>query len=187
MDKFARVFLVIISLPLLLGCRCFDDVEPSPVGFEEVETIDMPEEIAVIGVPEEEKAVIAPEEESLYFYARVNDTSLKIKPADNSSAETLLELLKNGDVTVDMSDYGNFEKVGALGTVLPRNDEQITTEAGDVILYMGDRITIYYDVNTWNFTRLGKIQDITADELKNLLGDGNVTVTFSMIDKKLTH
>ena len=81
--------------------------------------------------------------------------------ADNSSARAFAELLSKGAVTVNMHDYGNFEKVGPLGTPLPRNDEQITTEPGDVILYQGDQITIYYDVNSWNFTRLGKVQDLS--------------------------
>ena len=79
-----------------------------------------------------------------------------------------------------MHDYGSFEKVGALGTTLPRNDEQITTEPGDVILYQGDQITIYYDVNSWNFTRLGKVQDLSPAELKAILGAGNAAVTFSL-------
>ena len=73
-----------------------------------------------------------------------------------------------------------IEKVGEIGSTLPRNDEQIKTEPGDVILYLGTRITIYYDTNSWNFTRLGKIQDATKEDLLETLGDGNVTVTFSL-------
>ena len=64
---------------------------------------------------------------------------------DNSSATAFYELLKKGPLTVDMHDYGSFEKVGSLGTTLPRNDTQITTQAGDIILYQGNQITIYYD------------------------------------------
>ena len=89
-------------------------------------------------------------------------------------------MLRAGDLTVEMHDYGNFEKVGPIGAVLPRNDEPITTEPGDVILYLGTEITIYYDVNSWNFTRLGKVQDKTPEELRNILGSGNVTTRFSL-------
>ncbi|MBQ8928394.1 MAG: hypothetical protein IJ055_09020 [Oscillospiraceae bacterium] len=110
----------------------------------------------------------------------VGDTVLTATLADNSSAQAFAALLKQGAVTVDMQDYGSFEKVGALPETLPRNDEQITTEPGDIILYLGSNITIYYDVNTWNFTRLGHIDNITQDELKAILGDGNVRVTFSL-------
>lgn len=110
----------------------------------------------------------------------VGDTVLTATLADNSSAQAFAELLKNGAVTVDMHDYGSFEKVGELPETLPRNDEQITTEPGDIILYLGSNITIYYDVNTWNFTKLGHIDNITQNELKSILGDGNVSVTFSL-------
>ena len=100
--------------------------------------------------------------------------------AQNSSAEALKELLEKGPVTIEMRDYANMEKVGPLGTSLPRNDEQITTEAGDIILYQGNAIVIYYAPNSWNFTRLGKINDVTQEELKKALGKGNVSVTFSI-------
>ncbi|MPN07297.1 hypothetical protein SDC9_154563 [bioreactor metagenome] len=81
-----------------------------------------------------------------------------------------------------MSDYGNFEKVGELGTTLPRNDESITTKPGDIILYQGNQITIYYDTNTWEFTRLGRINDVSPQELRGILGDGDVTTVLSLTD-----
>ena len=107
--------------------------------------------------------------------------------ADNSSATAFYQLLKKGPLTVDMHDYGSFEKVGSLGTSLPRNDTQITTTAGDIILYQGNQITIYYDTNRWNFTRLGKVVStsstttITQAELKKILGKGDVTAVFEIL------
>ena len=121
-----------------------------------------------------------PGENDRIIYAHVNGKVLKILAADNSSADAFLDLLKTGDVTIEMHDYGSFEKVGPLGTTLPQNDEQITTEPGDVILYQGDQITIYYDVNSWSFTRLGKVQDLSPAELKEILGSGDAVVTFSI-------
>ncbi len=100
---------------------------------------------------------------------------------DNSSALAFFELLKKAPVTIKMSDYGNFEKVGSLGTSLPRKDEQITTTAGDIILYQGNQITIYYDTNSWSFTRLGKIDGVTKTELKRILGKGDVTAVFNIL------
>ena len=108
--------------------------------------------------------------------------------ADNSSAMAFYELLEKGPVTIKMTDYGSFEKVGSLGTTLPRNDTQITTTAGDIILYQGNQITIYYDTNSWNFTRLGKVvstsstTSITQAELKKILGKGDVTAVFSVME-----
>ncbi|WP_317854425.1 cyclophilin-like fold protein [Chakrabartyella piscis] len=98
--------------------------------------------------------------------------------ADNSSAKALKELLADGDITIDMVDYGGFEKVGSLGTSLPTNNTSITTELGDIILYQGNQIVIYYDTNSWSFTRLGKIEN--TENLKEALGSGDVTVTLSL-------
>ncbi len=100
--------------------------------------------------------------------------------ADNSSAQAFAELLKSGPLTVSAHDYGSFEKVGDLGTSLPRNDEQITTSPGDIILYQGDQITVYYAENSWSFTRLGRIDDPSG--LREALGDGVVDITFQLAD-----
>ncbi len=101
---------------------------------------------------------------------------------NNSSATAFYELLKKAPVTIKMSDYSNFEKYGAIGTSLPRNDTQITTTAGDIILYQGNQIAIYYDTNSWNFTRLGKVDGVTQVELKKILGKGDVTAVFSVME-----
>lgn len=113
-------------------------------------------------------------------YAHVGEKVFEITLSDNSSAQAFYELCKSGDVKVDMSDYGGFEKVGSLETKLVTNDENITAQPGDVILYQGDKITLYYGENTWNFTRLGKINGVTRDELLASLGDGDVKMTFSL-------
>ena len=110
----------------------------------------------------------------------VNDTTFTATLADNSSAEAFAEYLSQGDMTLDLHDYGSFEKVADLPRSFPRNDTQIDTDAGDIILYQGKSITIYYDKNSWNFTRLGKIDNVNKKRLKQILGDGNATVTFSV-------
>ena len=89
-------------------------------------------------------------------------------------------LLAKGDITVHMEDYASMEKVGSLGTSLPRNDRPTTTSAGDLILYQGHNLVLYYDVNSWNFTRLGKIEGVSGKELLDALGRGDVTITLSM-------
>jgi len=120
------------------------------------------------------------EEENVHMKLQIGNTVLTATFANNSSAQALKELLKKGPITIEMRDYANMEKVGSLGTTLPRNDEQITTEPGDIILYQGNALVIYYAPNSWDFTRLGKIDHITQDELKRILGDGSVTVTISL-------
>lgn len=100
--------------------------------------------------------------------------------ADNSSAQALKEQLAKGSITVEMEDYANMEKVGSLGISLPRNDRPTTTGPGDIILYQGHNFVIYYDANSWSFTRLGKINNATQADLKAALGRGDVTVTLSL-------
>lgn len=98
---------------------------------------------------------------------------------NNSSAEALKEKLSENSITIDMHDYGNFEKVGDLPFELITNDAQITTEVGDVILYQGNQLTIYYDENTWSFTKVAKIRDADSS-LKDKLGDGDISVVLSL-------
>lgn len=114
------------------------------------------------------------------FIIEVNNKELVVKVEDNSSSKALLEKLKAGDITINAQDYGNFEKVGDLGFDLPRNDKQITTKPGDVILYQGNKITLYYDTNSWNFTKIGEVTNVDSNELKSILGKGNVTMTLKL-------
>ena len=120
------------------------------------------------------------QEEATVLFIRIGDTTLTADLTDNSSAKALTELLGQGDITIHMHDYAGFEKVGELSESLPTNDEDISTEAGDLILYLGKRFVIYYDHNEWDFTRLGKIRDVSGEELKEILGPDDVTVVLSM-------
>ncbi len=111
----------------------------------------------------------------------INGQTLPATLASNTSAQAFAELLKDGPLTLDLHDYGNFEKTGSLPQTLSRNDEPIDTDFGDLILYQGNRFVLYYDKNSWTFTRLGHLDsNITKEELKTILGEGNVTVTISL-------
>ena len=187
-----RISALLLALMLLLltGCSSTGPAETGALtesGSAEETTLPTVKEPASENEAPEPYSTKSslPEGTDRMFYAHVNGKVLKILAAENSSADAFLDLLKSGDVPVEMHDYGSFEKVGPLGTTLPRNDEQITTEPGDVILYQGDQITIYYDVNNWSFTRLGKVQDLSQAEMKEILGSGNVTVTFSLSEGRM--
>ena len=111
----------------------------------------------------------------------INGKTVSCQLVDNSSTRALLAQLEKGDITYEADDYGNFEKVGNIGVSLPQNNENITTTAGDVILYQGNKICLYYGTNSWTFTRLGKIEGMDKDEIKTFLnaGRGSVKVTIS--------
>ena len=111
---------------------------------------------------------------------KVNNEVLIVKLEQNSSSEALVERLKQGDITIDAHDYENFEKVGDLGFNLPTNDTRITTKPGDLILYQGNQITIFYGTNSWSYTKLGEVIGKSKNELKTILGSGNATLVLSM-------
>lgn len=111
---------------------------------------------------------------------QIGENILTATLVQNSSTEALIELLSEGPVTINMNDYANMEKVGTLPQGLPRNDEQINTGAGDLILYQGNSFVIYYGNNSWSLTRLGKVDDVTQQELMDILGSGSVTAVLSL-------
>ena len=112
----------------------------------------------------------------------VSGKTLSVKIEDNEATKALVAALSDASITYEANDYGGFEKVGLLGRTLPTSDTQITTQAGDVILYSGNQIVLFYGSNTWSYTRLGKMQYESLDELKSFLkaGEGNISVTLSL-------
>ncbi len=111
---------------------------------------------------------------------KVNSNILEVKLEDNEATKSLVERLKNGDISVNANEYGGFEKVGSLGFNLPRNDKSITTSAGDIVLYQGNQISLFYNSNSWSYTKLGRVQNVSGAELKNILGSGDVTLILSI-------
>lgn len=116
----------------------------------------------------------------------VNGTRLQIELCDNSSARAVEGLLKDGPLAIDMLDYAHMEKFGRLKQSLPTNDEYMTTKAGDVILSEGNLLVLYYAPNTWTFTRLGQVKNLSEPELRKVLGKGNIRAVFSMGERQET-
>ena len=116
------------------------------------------------------------------MYLTVNENKMKVTLANNSATAALVQLLENGDIVYTANDYGGFEKVGSLGRTLPSSDERITTQAGDVMLYSANQIVVFYGSNKWAYTRIGRIEGYSAEELSTLLcaSEGNVQVTLSL-------
>ncbi len=110
----------------------------------------------------------------------VNGHELTASFADSTAAAELAEKLKAEPVTVSLNEYGGFEKVGRLPWALTKTDEKIDTEPCDIMLYQGDQMTIFYNSNSWSYTKLGHIGNITEEELKSILGEGDVTVTLAL-------
>ena len=159
-SKFMITAFLLLALPALVACGNNSSGKAAPL---EVKTGN--------------KAAEAAQQE---LKIRVGQHVLKAALVDNSSTRALVEKLKQGPVTIHMHDFSNFEKVGDLGFSLPANDEHITTVPGDLILYQGRRFVIYYDTNTWDFTRMGKLKDVNQAQLKEILGKDDVTVQLEL-------
>ena len=148
------------------------ELEPDTVQDSEAQTADRQAEAAQENVQQEET--------EMKMKIQIGDTTFTATLAENSSVDALKELIANGPLTLNMSDYANMEKGADLGTTLPQNNEQMNTQAGDIILYQGRTFVIYYDTNSWSLTPIGKIDNIDAEELREVLGKGDVTVTLSL-------
>jgi len=159
----SKVILPVIISIMIIGCS-FQNVEIEPESINEgKEIVSKDEEVKMDSI----KLI-------------VNEYELEVELEENSTTLELIDKLKNGDIVINASEYGGFEKVGSLGFSLIRNDEQITTKAGDIVLYQGNQISLFYNSNAWSYTKIGRVKNITQDELKNILGDGDVVLTFKL-------
>ena len=174
MKKMLSVTFIIVCAfaALLSGCadsRRTEDPESQSSGsdFDKVQEVQAAEQ----NVKEEETM-------DRKMIVEVGGKHFTATLEDNKAADTLVEMMQEDPVTIQMSDYGGFEKVGDLGTELPTSNRQTTTQAGDIVLYQGNQIVIFYGSNSWSYTRLGRIDDLTGWE--TALGDGDATVTFAL-------
>ena len=190
-DRFVKqagfIVLLVLLFNILIACGAGHDAETQVPNESDIHSAlsnpsvpegseSQPESM----VQQYESEIRLEKRESMKIQITVGDVALTATPEDNSSAEAFLALLQEQPITVQMSDYAEMEKVGPIGTDLPRNDTQISVGAGDVILYQGNQITIYYGTNSWNFTKLAVIEGATKESLLEALGTGDVEVTFSL-------
>ena len=166
-----KMQIVLVSLLTLCLCAC----NASNKIISEDKSTAVPTENSENVMESTKETVIDVQINSTVFSATLNN---------NSSAKAFEQMLNEGKITISMQDYGNFEKVGELPNSIEANDEQITTEPGDIILYEGNKISVYYDTNTWNLTRLGKLNGVSKEQLTELLGKGDVKMTFRLHEEQ---
>lgn len=198
--------VVIMSLAVLLtGCGNSEQIESNSessstaqmedTSSSEAESSSEPETSESDIVPEEpeesdsstapesgdaESQQVEEEHSEMQMNVQVGGSTFTATLEENEAVDALVEMMEKGPVTIQMSDYSGFEKVGPLGTSLPTSNQQTTTQAGDIVLYQGNQIVMFYGSNSWSYTRLGHIDDLTGWE--EALGSGDVTVTFSLED-----
>jgi hypothetical protein len=178
MKKTILILLAFLHLFCCIGCGRAPAQDTQPVQPAQ------PEQVQEAAPAEEEAAPAADAlegettmEKSLRLL--INETEVPVGWEENESVEALARLAAAEPLTVQMSMYGGFEQVGSLETSLPRNDVQTVTQAGDIVLYSGNQIVVFYGSNSWAYTRLGRITDVSAEELTDLLSNGDVAITLS--------
>lgn len=121
------------------------------------------------------------ENDTRFIYATIGDNKLEIELSQNVATNALIERLREGDISYMARDYGGFEKVGNIGS-LPTSDTVIQAEAGDIMLYNGNQIVMFYGRNRYSYTRIGRIRGLSSDELRSALnvGNGDIQVTLSL-------
>ena len=120
---------------------------------------------------------VAGNQEARRMKLAIGETEVPVTWENNAS---VADLQKNLPLTIRMSQYGGFEQVGSIGRSIVRDDKEITAHCGDIVLYSGNKIVLFYGSNSWAYTRLGHITSQNAEGMAALLGNGNVTVTISM-------
>jgi uncharacterized protein YceK len=179
------IILVVLSCTVLSGCGTIvKEVEQAtPVNTASADAEDTSEEKQVDRMTEKLETIAVNEnltgqENEIIMDMTINDTKVDVTWENNASVAELKELAED-ELTISMSMYGDFEQVGPIGKSITRDDKQTTTSAGDIVLYSGNQLVVFYGSNSWAYTRLGKI-NLTEKELTNLLSNGDVTITLSM-------
>lgn len=126
------------------------------------------------------KSTIKTVEKAKYIKLTVNGHVLTVKLENNKATTALMDKLKKGNIKINAKEYGGFEKVGELGFSLPTSDKYIKTSSGDLVLYNGDEVSLFYNSNSWEYTKLGKVQNVDSKTLKNILGTGDATFVLSL-------
>ena len=172
----ATVLIASISLIAVSGCTACSAVTTEPTAKPDItinETIETSSNASESTSAPTETTIVT--EEAASMVLMIGDTEVPVTWEDNASVEELKTLAGNG-LMISLSMYGGFEQVGSIGQSIARDDEQITTSSGDIVLYSGDQIVIFYGSNSWAYTKLGKI-DLSEGEITSLLSNGDVTIT----------
>ena len=176
MKPILSLILIVFAAAFCIGCGSAQSLAtPAPEPEQHSEAAPTED----VHVSEQPQASEAESEEAETMQMKIGGTDVKVTWEDNESVAALKELARDG-LRIQMSMYGGFEQVGSIGKSLPREDSQTTTHAGDIVLYSGNQLVVFYGSNSWAYTRLGKIADKSASELRELLGNGDVTITLTL-------
>ena len=180
--KAATVLLASMILMMLSGCDHAPGVttvtEPEPVLTSSKSFGSSSYEIETTTTQAETTIAETETEAVKTMVLMIGSTEVPVVWEDNASVKELKKLAEKG-LSIKMSKYGGFEQVGPIGQRIPDADKKITTSPGDIVLYSGNQVVIFYGSNTWSYTKLGKI-NLSNNELKDLLSKGDVKISIAV-------
>ncbi len=174
----SSVLYVLISIFAITGCGSQGKNSVPDISIESVSVQNQQADLDGLQSKSEQMAKGTSEMTEMKLI--IDGTEVSVDWENNESVDELRELVSAGGLEIPMSMYGGFEQVGSIGQTIPRNDKQTTTKAGDIVLYSGNQIVVFYGSNSWTYTRLGRITEKTDEELAELLGNGDVIIMFEM-------
>lgn len=166
-----RIFLCLLLATVSLLCSCSEQRYVPDSISSHAEITAKPRTTQ----PEKSTTLPGPESQEKELTMIVNGMALDVSWEDNETVEELLVYAQNGTITVNTTIYGGFEQVGSLPQSFSRNDVQMTTEPGDIVLYSGNQLVVFFSSNTWNYTKLGHI-NLAAEKLAGLLGGDSAVI-----------
>lgn len=179
--KFRLYACALAVMTLLTGC--------SSGGVSEITTGEVTTEPEVVTQAtttteeyqsEEVTTTETEEETEMEIILTVDGTELTVTWEDNESVAEIRSYLESGSITATLNRYGGFEQVGSLPQAFTRSDVQITTNPGDIVLYSGDQIVIFFGNNSWAYTKLGHIEGLSDEEIRELLDTDSVEITLEL-------
>ena len=188
--KIANFVLILVFTTLLTCCAAAPSQETSQTNSETVQEIvseeqsqetsqteNTTEEFTTQTFYSEETSKVEKITDKICI--QIGDYKFTATLEKTTAANELFQMLEEAPLVLELDDYSGFEKVGPLGKSLTRSDKQTTTQKGDIVLYNGSNIVMFYGSNSWSYTRLGKIDDLTNWE--EALGSGSITITLSLL------
>ena len=161
------IIAVLLALMTLSLCGCGG----TGTGSSDETSAAQPSQEKASSVDDEAKAGL--------ILLEVNGKTLEADLEDNEAAQALKELIGEEGLKLELEEYGGFEKVGPLPESLPASDEQMDTSPGDIVLYQGDQLSLFYGENSWSYTKLGHV-DMDGAQLQEILGDGDISAVLKI-------
>ena len=177
MKKKLLILVLVSALALVMGACGADPAEEQNEQDTDAKATETETSAAEVSSAGAETETTDTEKTDMKMRLFIDDQEVSVEWESNEAVSALAGQVKEQPLTIDMSMYDDFEQVGELGTSLPAEDVQMETKPGDIMLYAGDKIVVFYGTNSWAYTRLGKIKDKTPEELAELLGQHDVTIT----------